>query len=237
MRDIRFWRIFCFFCLLCLFWFSSAAFSPAGLLAAAAQQAAAQQAADSSPPTQSDAGKPPRLTLASASGSPGGVLVMPIYFAPEGVALDRIQLKTTFVSRNLKFTRLTRGSAAEGASVEVSSEAIESKDDKGLEHTTLTITAKMPAPAAGRDIADRDTASRDTGKGIPGGLLGYITLRVSETAGPAIISFRSTVEATLVSDPARPQPARQQEVEIIDDQVEIIAAGSEPLVSCFFFTH
>ena len=90
-----------------------------------------------------------------------------------------------------------------------------SKDEKGLEHTTLHV--KFSAPAGGT---------------VPAGLLGYIQTRVNEKAGPAIISFRSTVKATLTSD-----PGKTQEVEIIDDQVEIIAEGSEPLISCFFFTH
>ena len=160
--------------------------------------------------------KVPRLTLASATGVPGGSLVVPLYLDSESVALGTIHFETTFVSRNLKLQRFTAGSAAEAADTQVSSSSSESTDDKGLEHTTLTIRLK----------------ASDKSRPIPGGLLGYISLRVSEKAGPAIINFRSTVEATLAED-----SSREQTVEIIDDQVEIIAEGSEPLISCFFFTH
>jgi hypothetical protein len=163
--------------------------------------------------------KPPRLTLGAASGAPGTPLVVPIYFAPAGVAIGALEFETTFVSRNLKFQRFASGSAAENAGTQVTSSAEEKKDDKGLEHTTLRV--KFTAPPGNESAAT-----------VPAGLLGYIQTRVNETAGPAIISFRSTVKATLATD-----PTKAQDVEIIDDQVEIIAAGSEPLISCFFFTH
>jgi hypothetical protein len=159
--------------------------------------------------------KPPRLTLASASSTPGSPLVVPIYFAPADAEIGVLELETTFVSRNLKFQRFATGSAAENAGTQLTSSTEESKDDKGLEHTTLRV--KFAAAP---------------GSKVPAGLLGYLQMRVNEKAGPAIITFRSSVKATLAAD-----PAQTREVEIIDDQVEIIAEGSEPLISCFFFTH
>ena len=165
---------------------------------------------------QNIAAQLPRLTLASATGAPGGSLVVPIYFDSEGRGIGRLRFETTFVSRNLKLQKFTAGSAAETAETQVASDFAESKDDQGLEHTTLTVTFQ----------------ATDAARPIPAGLLGYISLRVGEKAGPAIISFHSKVEATLASG-----SAASQDVEIVDDQVEIIAEGSEPLISCFFFTH
>lgn len=143
-------------------------------------------------------------------------MVVPIYFAPAGIELGTLRLEAGFVSRNLKFVKFTRGSAAESAETQLTSDAAEVKDEQGLEHTTLTLTAQ----AAGK------------AKTIPGGLLGYLSFKVSDRAGPAIISFRTTVAATLADASSRPQA-----VEVLTDQVEIIAEGSEPLISCFFFSH
>src|SRR5688572_9937329 len=56
--------------------------------------------------------KLPRLTLGSSSGVPGGTMVVPVYFAPAGFELGKLRLESSFVSRNLKFAKFTRGSAA-----------------------------------------------------------------------------------------------------------------------------
>jgi hypothetical protein len=163
-----------------------------------------------------NAAKAPRLTLASSTGTPGGSLVIPVYLDNAGVALATLHLETTFVSRNLKLQKFTPGSAAEASDTKVAIGSSEEKDDAGLEHTTLRV----------------EFEAADKSRPIPNGLVGYISLRVNEKAGPAIISFRSHAEATLASD-----SSQKTTIEIIDDQVEIIAEGSEPLISCFFFTH
>ena len=51
-----------------------------------------------------------------------------------------------------------------------------------LETQTLTITASFLSPDAPK-------------KGIPSGLLAYVTLKISETGRPASITMRPTVEA------------------------------------------
>ena len=170
--------------------------------------------------TPSDPKSPPRVTLGDSDGNPGGSVVVPVYFAPaEGVEVGELKLEVRFVSRNLKYSRITRGLAAESSNVTIHSELREEKNERGLEVSTLTIVASLPAPKPGQ-------------KGIPGGLLGYITLQVNEKSGPANITLRTTATATeLETGNVVPN------LKVIEGVVNILASGSEPLISCFFFTH
>lgn len=182
----------------------------------ASGQRTSGEAQQGSPETR----KAPRVTLAGASGTPGSSAVVPIYFAPgEGVEVGQLRLEITFVSRNLKFARLARGTAAELGNVNVRHELREEKSEQGLENSTLTIVASAA-----------ESANRQ--KGIPGGLLAYITLKVNEGAGPANITLRTAAEGRELAsgDPL-------ESLEVMSDHVEILAPGSEPLVSCFFFSH
>lgn len=162
----------------------------------------------------------PKITLGDSSGSPGENIVVPVYFAAvEGLEVGRIQLDVNFVSKNLKYSRINRGMAAESGSVDVRAEVKESKNDKGLETSTITIVASIAEPNPGQ-------------KGIPAGLLGYITFKVNENAGPANITLRATAEATELGSN---KPILN--LKTADAQVDVLAAGSEPLYSCFFFSH
>jgi len=190
------------------------------LLLAGGFASAAAQATGGPQQKSSDPKNTPRLTLGDSSGSPGNSVVVPIYFAPaEGVEVGQLKVDIHFVSRNLKYSSVTRGLAAESGNVEVHSELKEGKNDKGLETSTLTIVASISSPKLGQ-------------KGIPGGLLGYITLQVNEKAGPANITLRATGEA---AELGTKKPI--QNLKTVDALVDILAAGSEPLVSCFFFSH
>jgi hypothetical protein len=162
----------------------------------------------------------PKLTLGDSDGSPGGSIVVPIYFSPsESVEVGELKAMVTFVSKNMKYSSIKKGLAAESGNVDLKAELKEGKNDKGLETSTLTITAVIPSPKPGQ-------------KGIPPGLIGYLTLKVNETAGPANITMRTTGQAMeLGTKKALPK------LDTIDAQVDILANGSEPLVSCFFFSH
>ncbi len=47
----------------------------------------------------------PKLTLGDSDGSPGGTVVVPIYFTPvEGLEVGQIQFDVNFVSKNLKYS-------------------------------------------------------------------------------------------------------------------------------------
>ena len=189
-------------------------------LAACFTIASAQQATRGPRQTPSDSKNPPRLTLGDSDGNPGGSVVVPIYFAPaDGMEVGELKLEVRFVSRNLKYSRITRGLAAESSNVTIHSELREEKNERGLEVSTLTIVASIPAPKPGQ-------------KGIPGGLLAYLTLQVNEKSGPANITLRTAATATELGTGNEVPNLR-----VMEGVVNILAPGSEPLISCFFFTH
>jgi len=162
----------------------------------------------------------PKVTLGDSDGSPGETVVVPIYFTPaEGVEVGKATVTATFVSKNLKYSSLKRGLAGESGNVDIYAELEEGKNEKGLETSTLTIDASMPQGQPDK-------------KGLPAGLLGYITFNVSQSAGPANITLRTAGQAVEL-ETNRPV----QNFQTVDAQVDILAAGSEPLYSCFFFSH
>lgn len=174
---------------------------------------------------QPPAGQPPvdpktttRITLGSTSGEPGATVVVPIYFTPaEEGPVDQATVTINFVSKNMKFSKVDLGAAAELGNVELKTETSDGKNEQGLETTTLTINADVPEGA---------------GKVIPSGLLGYISFMLSQAAVPANISLRTEATAKLAAGGA---PAK--DVRAFGAQVEILAEGEGGMVACFFFTH
>jgi hypothetical protein len=161
-----------------------------------------------------------RLVLGSASGTPGTSVVTPIYLAPaEGIKVGRVKLVISFVSRNLRYSRVDRGLAAEEENVQFSAEVLEGKNDQGLEVSTLTIIASSPTS----DMAP---------KAIPAGLLGYIGFEIGPEARSASIALHAVGETTELGS-----GNAVQDLLTVDGQIEVIAPGSIPLVACFFFTH
>ena len=162
----------------------------------------------------------PKLTLGDSDGSPGGTVVVPIYFTPvEGLEVGQIQFDVNFVSKNLKYSKISKGTAADAGNVDLKATLKEGKNEKGLETSTLSVVASIPSPKPDQ-------------KGIPAGLIGYITLAVNEKAGPANITMRATAQAAeLRTGKAVPN------IKTVNAEVDILANGSEPLVSCFFFSH
>jgi len=159
-----------------------------------------------------------RLTLGSASGEPGTAVVVPAYFTPaEQFAIGSATLTVNFVSKNLKFSKVDLAAAAEQGSVEIKSATEAGKNEQGLETTTLTIDASVPA---------------GSGKAIPSGLLGYITFNVSQAAVPAVISLRAEARGKLAADGS---PAK--DIRGFGAQIEVLAEGEGGMVACFFFTH
>ncbi len=187
----------------------------AGCFTAAVAQQASRGSQEKNQPKNA-----PKLTLGDSDGTPGGSVVVPIYLAPaEGVELGQIKFDVSFVSKNLKYSNVKKGMAAESGNVEIHAELKEEKNDKGLETSMLSIVASIPQPKPGQ-------------KGIPAGLLGYITFKVNEGAGPANITLHTTAEAAELGT-RKPIP----NLKTADAQVDVLAAGSEPLYSCFFFSH
>ncbi|MSO19177.1 MAG: hypothetical protein EXQ56_01740 [Acidobacteria bacterium] len=159
-----------------------------------------------------------RLTLGSASGMPGSSVVVPIYFTPaEQDAVGQTSLTISFVSKNLKFSKVDLGAAAELSNVEIKTETKDGKNDQGLETTALTVRAVVPGEA---------------GKAIPSGLLGYLSFNILETAVPANISLRAEASAQLAGS-----SKAAGDVRAFGAQVEVLAEGEGGMVACFFFTH
>ena len=161
-----------------------------------------------------------RVTLGGTSGTPGTSVVVPIYFTPaENLQVGRLKLEVSYVSNNLKFFKLDTGIAAELGNVDVHADVKEGKTDRGLDTQTLTITASFLSPDPPK-------------KGIPSGLLAYVTLKISETGRPASITMRPTVEA---GELGTNKPV--QNLRAFEAKVDVLAPGTQPLISCFFFTH
>lgn len=161
-----------------------------------------------------------RIKIGGAIGTPGLAITLPIYFTPEdNVAVGRLKLNVDFVSVNLKFSKLQPGIAAQMGNVALHNEIKIGENEKGVETTSLEITTsfldKTPPP-----------------KGIPSGLLGYLTMRIDEDARPAKITLRTAVEAAALGS-----DELLESVEGIDALVEVFAPGTQPMITCFFFTH
>lgn len=170
------------------------------------------------PAGPSGEGSTVRVALGSASGEPGNIVVVPVYFTPAaGARVGRLKIRVSFVSANLKFDKLETGIAAEIGNVTLAHDLTVDRNDRGVESSTLSLEAAAP------DSADR---------GIPPGLLAYVQLRLNAGARPATIILRATVEAT--------ETGTGRQLEIVqspDATVEVIAPGSQPAVVCFFFAH
>ena len=82
------------------------------------------------------------------------------------------------------------------------------------------------------DIIDPPALPEPPKKGIPSGLLAYITMRISDNGRPASITLRTTAEAIQLGTNKKLDKLQASEA-----TVDVIAPGSEPLVACFFFTH
>ncbi len=161
-----------------------------------------------------------RITLGTITGIPGTVVLVPVYFTPaEGVDVGSVKLEVNFVSANLKFEKIERGLAAETGNVDLSAKVKEDKNENGVDTSTVTIQASLPNSAIPK-------------KGIPGGLLAHMLLRISETGRPANITLRTVFEA---AELGTTNPLKN--VRSFDAQVEVVAPGSQPAVACFFFSH
>ena len=146
--------------------------------------------------------------------------MVPVYLSPpDGVQVGRLKLEIAFVSVNLKYQKTEAGIAADLGNVAVSGEVSVGKNEQGLETSTVTVTATAPAAAS-------------PPAGIPPGLLAYIMLQISPQGRPATIALRTKLEATELGSG---KPLSQMKA--ADSSVEVVAPGSEPAVSCFFFTH
>lgn len=161
-----------------------------------------------------------RIVLGSGSGEPGSRVVIPIYLSlAEGVKVGDLKIEIKFVSQNLKFAKVERGFAAEAGGVDLKSAVDQDKTEQGIETTKLT-------------IATTPSDEQESPKGIPAGLLGYISFQINPEGKAAKIALRTAAEASALehNNPIKDLIA-------VDSSVTVLASGSTPLVSCFFFSH
>lgn len=170
---------------------------------------------DTGPPEQIDKSST-RVVLADVSGVPGSSVEVPIYFTPgAGVEVARLKIEITYISANLKYSKLDKG--IDLGDLELHVDVKDGKTEKGVDTQTLTIIASYPKPPD---------------KGIPEGLLGYLTMKISDTGKTANISLRTTAEANEVGT-----NKLISKIRAINGKVEVEAAGQPAAVSCFFFSH
>jgi len=145
-------------------------------------------------------------------------VVLPIYFSPEqGVEVGSVRLLVTFPSANLKFEKLERGATARN--VGLTSEVHFGKNDQGVSTATLTVIATV-------------ASSEPSAKGISAGMLGTLTMRISDTARHGVIALRTAAEAM---DLETNKPL--QNVRAAGARVEVAWVDAPPSVTCFFFSH
>jgi hypothetical protein len=159
-----------------------------------------------------------KLTLGSTSGTPGAAVVVPIYFSPaQGIAVGELELVISYVSVNLDFSKVEPGIAAELGKVDLTTQVKDGRNDKGVDTQTLTIRAQAPSSAA---------------KGIPSGLLAYVTMLISRQGRAAAISLEPALQATELGS-----GRKLDKVQVTGATIDVLAEGDQPMVSCFFFTH
>jgi hypothetical protein len=189
------------------------------ILGVALTGVSSRRAAGAAPQGTSGRASQTKVTLGGTSGTPNDSIVVPLYLtlAP-GAEIGELKAEITYVSANLKFASLEVGSDA--ADAELHSHVEEAKSDRGIDTQTLHLTISAP--------------SRASKKAIPAGLLAYIVMKLSEKARSASITLRGSAEASVSGG------KQFQKLPAFEGTVDVFASGvpgSDPLVTCFFFTH
>jgi hypothetical protein len=182
---------------------------------------AEQQTQKAGKASEEDAKPTTRITVGNTTGSPGDMIVVPIYLSPApGVEVGGLTLDISYVSVNLQFAKLDAGVTPGMDKVDLRSEVKEAKNEKGVETQTLRITGSLSSPEPPQ-------------KGISAGLLAYVTMKISEKGRTVSIALRGSAQATELGN-NRPI----QNLKVSDGTVDVVSPGvAEPMTTCFFFTH
>ena len=163
-----------------------------------------------------------RIALGAQTATTGVNVVIPLYYTPaQGVELRSLSVELEWVSQHLRFVRHQRGIAAETIGADVDATLTGTRTDaSSIERSTLRIDASV--------------VEEDPKRGLPEGLLAYLTFRVSPDAQPFAIELRPALVSALdISNPAK----TIAQAEMINGKVSIELPGLPPYVTCFFFTH
>jgi hypothetical protein len=162
----------------------------------------------------------PRIALGETDGSPGGTVMVPVYFTPDRkTPLRSISIEIDYVSNSLKFQKTSIADAAEqaGATVSATSEG-ETKDDKGVARSELRLSVSLP--------------DQQVKEGIPEGLLTFLMFDIAITAKP----FAIKLTPTLVSAEDL-EGKKMADVRVGPGMVAVQGTNITPDATCFFFTH
>jgi len=185
---------------------------------------ALQQKPDAAPPSGTGKGSPAQpgnLILGTVAGLPGTTIAIPLYYqASHGSSIRSLHLEVEFVSNSVKFGQAEKGVASGQQDFDLAVAAQElpkdEKDEKGLQHTRLSI--------------DVTVADSDHTKTLPEGLWAFLNFRIPTDAKPFSISLNPV--STSAQDAAqKPVPVNAEAGKII------VSIPDEPLAGCFFFTH
>ena len=163
-----------------------------------------------------------RIALGAQTATVGVNVVVPLYYTPaEGEELRSITVEVEWVSKHLQFVRYQRGIAAEMIGANVDAKVTGTRTDaNSIERSTLRIDASV--------------VEEDPKRGLPEGLLAYLTFRVSPDAQAFAIELRPALVSALdISNPAK----EITQAEMVNGKVSIELPGLPPYVTCFFFTH
>jgi hypothetical protein len=121
---------------------------------------------------------------------------------------------------HLLYTRAGGGSGKPEAGSELPQRQLKiSKSAKGVETSSLTVLASF-------------SSQEPSKKGFPAGMLGVLTLRISEKAHHGMINLRTVAEA---SELGSTEPLKN--VRTSNAHVEVAWVDAPPSISCFFFSH
>ena len=74
-----------------------------------------------------------RIGLGSTSGTPGTIVVVPIYLTlRESVKVGKLKVEVNYVSANMKFVKVDSGITTKSANVDLASDVTDGKNDKSL---------------------------------------------------------------------------------------------------------
>lgn len=164
----------------------------------------------------------PRLSMESQAGAPGTEVVVPLYVSGLlGAELRSISVEIEWVSKNLTFLKSARGIAPESVGARVRARVARViQDANNLEHSTLLVEAAV--------------VEENPDRGIPEGLLAYLTFQISPEAQPAEIGLRPKLQ---YAEQTGPPGRKLMRAEVEFGKVIVELSGLPPYVICFFFTH
>ncbi len=164
----------------------------------------------------------PHVTVGEVTGIPGAIVLVPLYYTPDpNISLRTLTVEIDYVSISLQFQSVASGFVTEKAGADV--EAILSEgapEDQGIARSKLRVMVSL--------------TDKQPSKGLPGGLLAYLTFRISTDAKPFAIKLNPFVVS---AEEVRDSLQKITKVHAQPGTVVVQVGEMTPLAGCFFFMH